>query len=54
MIIYSQQRQTSSNENLAGSVEVNNETGTVVQPVLLVPPKYSIAAAPIPPYGDPV
>lgn len=54
MIIYSQRRRTSSDENLAGSVELNNETGTTVQPVLLAPPKYSIAAAPIPPYGDPV
>lgn len=54
MIIYSQQRRTSSDENLAGSVEVNNETGTIVQPVMLAPPKYSVAAAPIPPYGDPV
>lgn len=55
MIIYrQQQRRISSDENLAGSVEVNNETGTSIQPVLLAPPKYSIAAAPIPSYGDPV
>ena len=54
MIIYSQRRRMSSDENLAGSVEVNNATGTVIQPVLLSPPNYSVAAAPLPPYGDPV
>lgn len=54
MIIYSQQRRTSSEDNLPGSVEVNTETGTIVQPVMLAPPKYSVAAAPIPSYGEPV
>jgi len=38
-----------------GSVEINDgETGRFVHPVIMSPPKYSIAAAPIPKYGDPV
>ncbi|XP_045211580.2 uncharacterized protein LOC123563069 [Mercenaria mercenaria] len=55
MVIFSRNQQRLSDENsVAGSIEFNDGTRCTSQPVLMSPPKYSIAAAPLPQYGDPV
>lgn len=54
MVIFPRSRQQRSSDDIAGSIEFNDGTRCTLQPVIMSPPKYSIAAAPIPQYGDPV
>jgi hypothetical protein len=55
MVIFPQnQLRSSDDSNVAGSIEYSDGTRCTLHPVLMSPPKYSIAAAPIPQYGDPV
>ncbi|WAQ95925.1 hypothetical protein MAR_028615 [Mya arenaria] len=48
------QAPTLDDGHFAGSIEVNEGSQRLVHPVMISPPKYSIAAAPLPEYGDPV
>lgn len=53
MVIFPSQRQlTTENSTVAGSIEFNDGGTSVLHPIVMSPPKYSIAAAPLPKYGD--
>lgn len=55
MVIFPRyQNVTEDGGHIVGSIEVNDGPSCVVQPVLMSPPKYSIAAVPLPKYGDQV
>lgn len=52
MVIFPRYHPVPENSDIVGSIEVNNGTSCVVQPVIISPPKYSIASVPLPKYGD--
>jgi len=52
MVIFPRYQNVHEDNDIAGSIEVNDGTSRVVQPVLVSPPKYSIAAVPLPKYGE--
>ncbi|KAL4240035.1 hypothetical protein ACF0H5_000830 [Mactra antiquata] len=56
MIIFPLQSSTQDDQNLGNSLQINDALppGSITHSVMLSPPKYSIAAAPLPAYGDPV
>ncbi|KAK3601896.1 hypothetical protein CHS0354_041834 [Potamilus streckersoni] len=54
MVVYSYRPQASSEDEGQGSIEVYDGSSRGIQPIIMLPPKYSLAAAPLPEYGDAV